>query len=265
MNLNEQISRIKSMMGLIIENKDYNVKWIEPTEKYFIQELDEFFRVIKYSKQPGGYLHPKNIKIMIRLIPNTLTKFAKLVQKKAKDLLPNNLQNVIIKSKNDVIKILNNIKEDKLVSTDTGMFSESLIKLIPICEELKKDSECREEGLKLFKTGKPIDWSNKKINQTGHMGKISNFPEYKIKDTSNPKQLLKQIEKNKNLSGFLYNVQQFMKPNTKNIPMPFVVKFPSGHSDGKTYSLIGGHKRSSIAIQLGIPIKVWYIDLTKLT
>jgi hypothetical protein len=243
------------------ENIDYNVEWIEPTEEYFIQELDEFFRVIKYSKQPGAYLHPSNIKIMMKLIPTTLTKFAELVQEKAPDLLPTNLQKLSIKSKNNLIKILTNIKEDELVKTDAGMFSESLMKLIPICQELKKDPRCREEGLELFGMGEVVNWSEEEILQTGHMGKISSFDEYGIDDTSDPEQLLKQVETNPNLSGFLHNVQQFIKPGVKVLPMPFVVKFPSGHGDGKIYSLIGGHKRSSIAIQLGIPIKVWFIDL----
>ena len=44
--------------------------------------------------------------------------------------------------------------------------------------------------------------------------------------------------------------------------MKWIKTFESYHDDGKIYSCIGGHKRSSIAIQLGIPLKVWLIDLT---
>jgi len=201
---------------------------------------------------------------MLQLIPNTLNKFVELVQEKSKDLLPINLQKLKIETEDDLIKILTNLREDKLIKTDAGSYSEYLMKLIPICNELKEDLKCREEGLKLFRSGKPVDWSEEKINQTGHMGKMSDFPEYNIKDTSDTDELLKQVESNPNLSGFIYNINQFIKSGIKSLPMPFVVRFPSGHGDGKIYSLIGGHKRSSVAIQLGIPMKVWFIDLTEL-
>lgn len=240
---------------------NYNVTWIEPTREYFNQELDEFFRVIKYSKNPGGYLHPKNLPVMLKLIPKTLTKFAELVIEKAKDLLPEELQNISLNRQN-IFEVLSNISEDKLTKTDSGSFSKSLMSLMPICEELKNDADCRDEGLKLFNLGKVQDWSDDKIKETGHIGKISSFSEYNIEDTDNPRQLLKAINKNKNLKGFLHSGEQFLKKGEKKIPMPFVIKFPSGHGNGKIYSCIGGHKRSSVAIQLGIPMKVWLIDLT---
>ena len=40
------------------------------------------------------------------------------------------------------------------------------------------------------------------------------------------------------------------------------MRLPSGGEKGNEYILIGGHKRSTAAIQLGIPITVWFIDLT---
>ena len=261
------VKKINKTMKYLIEYKSffenvtpYTVNWTEPDREYFNQELDEFFRTIKYSKNPGGYLHPANLNTMIQLIPKTLTKFAELIVEKHKELIPNHLQN--IEPKSNLVEVLSNIQEDKLTKTDSGAFSKTLMALIPICEELKKDPECRAEGLKLFKMGQAQDWSEKKINQTGHMGKISSFPEYNIKDTNNPKELLKLVASNKNLNGFLYNVKQFLKPGIIELPMPFVIKFPSGHADGKIYSCIGGHKRSLIAIQLGIPLTVWLIDLT---
>lgn len=241
---------------------NYNVDWTEPDEEYFNQELDEFFRTIKYSKNPGGYLHPANLQTMIQLIPKTLTKFAELVLVKHKELIPTHLRKTKLNTEIDLLEVLSNIKEDKLTKTNSGAFSKTLMALIPICEELKKDPECRAEGLKLFKMGLAQDWSETKIKQTGHMGKISSFPEYNIKDTNDPAELLKLVASNKKLDGFLYNVKQFLKPGVKKIPMPFVIKFPSGHDEGKIYSCIGGHKRSSIAIQLGIPLTVWLIDLT---
>ena len=41
MNLQEQISRIQSMMGLNEISNPYSITWLEPTKEYFTQELDE--------------------------------------------------------------------------------------------------------------------------------------------------------------------------------------------------------------------------------
>ena len=251
------------------QKKDYNVVWIEPTDDYIEQELDEFFRTIRFSKNVGGYFHPDNLDIMMKSIPKTLTKFAELVYEKANHLLPKNFNS---KSTKDILR---NIKEDELKITDKGAFSKTLMDLIPICEELKKDKECRIEGIKLLKGGKAVVWGEDEISETNNMGKLSDFPEYGFDDTDDPKNLLNQIELKKidgsdeisstktamsNLQGFSHNIQNFMKPGIKELPMPFVFRFPSGDRGGKTYSLFGGHKRSSVALQLGIPIKVWFID-----
>ena len=274
MNLQENINRIREMMGLVTEETNqYKVEWELPTDEYISQELDEFFRVIRFSKKTGGYLHPSNLDIMLNVIPKTLEKFAELVYDKANHLLPKNFNSTSTKD------ILTNIKEDKLKVTDKGSFSQTLMDLMPICEELKKDSECRTEGIELLKNGVVVDWTKDKIKKTSHMGKLSDFPEYDIKNTEDPKHLLTQI-KNKiekdgsdkttsektamsNLQGFLYNIKNFTNEGEKKLPMPFVFHFPSGDENGKIYSLFGGHKRSSVALQLGIPIKVWLIDLTK--
>lgn len=242
----------------------YNILWTQPTEDYMVQELDEFFRVIRFSKNPGGYLHPSNLDVMMKVMPITLTKFAELIHQKASHLLPKYLN---LESTKD---ILLNIKEQELKVTPEGYFSSTLMDLMPICEELKKNTECRNEGIRLLKTGREVEWSEDKVEQTTYMGKLSDFAEYGFQDTDDPVQILKQIKdkienkSNNNLKGFLKNIETFMTEGIKELPMPFVFRYPSGGIGGKIYSLFGGHKRSSVALQLGIPIKVWFIDLTKM-
>ena len=41
MNLQENISRIRSMMELNEVSNPYSITWLEPTREYFSQELDE--------------------------------------------------------------------------------------------------------------------------------------------------------------------------------------------------------------------------------
>ena len=73
----------------------------------------------------------------------------------------------------------------------------------------------------------------------------------------------KLIKGNKNiLQQFLSNGLILNYSLTTELPAPFVVKYYTKKND-KDYVLIGGFKRSSIALEMGIePIKVWFIDLT---
>ena len=66
--------------------------------------------------------------------------------------------------------------------------------------------------------------------------------------------------------GYIYNLETYMEFAKRgeeiSMPAPFVIKLPVS-PEQKEYNLIGGHKRSVTALQLGIePIKVWLIDLT---
>jgi hypothetical protein len=41
------------------------------------------------------------------------------------------------------------------------------------------------------------------------------------------------------------------------------MSLPNGGREGNMYTLIGGHKRSTVARQLNVPVDVWFIDLSK--
>jgi len=40
------------------------------------------------------------------------------------------------------------------------------------------------------------------------------------------------------------------------------MKLKTGGRDNNDYTLIGGHKRSTVALQLNLPITAWFIDLS---
>lgn len=107
-------------------------------------------------------------------------------------------------------------------------------------EVLLKDKQSQKEGFNLFNKGKMEPWDEEKINSTSNMG--------------NKKTWLSK--------GYEKNIKDFEKEKTRELPPPFVMRLPSGGIKGNEYILIGGHKRSTAAIQLGVPVTVWFIDLT---
>ena len=107
------------------------------------------------------------------------------------------------------------------------------------------------------------EWPDDKINKTFYMGSFKKlFPKI-FKDTTSSG-LIKQMKgkTEPHFKGYEKNIQDFRKEKERTLPSPFVMKLPSGGREGNEYTLIGGHKRSTVASQLNIPIKVWFIDLT---
>jgi len=218
MNLQEQISRIQSMMGLIIEDdqKTYKVEWLKPTPEYFKRELDELLgNDARFSE--NEFFHPQNYDLMYSLFPHTFKMIAE--HSKGSD----------IDNEQETKDILLNKKIPDLMD-DWDDFKKVLL----------KDKQSQREGFNLFNKGKMEPWDEEKINSTFHMG--NKIP--------------------RNFKGYEKNIKDFKKEQTRELPPPFVMRLPSGGIKGNEYNLIGGHKRSTAAIQLGIPITVWFIDLT---
>jgi hypothetical protein len=105
-------------------------------------------------------------------------------------------------------------------------------------------------------------WDDEKINTTFYMGNFSkNFPDM-FKDTTSSG-LLKQMGDDVNLQGYSKNIENFRNDRNLQLPPPFVMSLPNGGREGNMYTLIGGHKRSTVARQLNVPVDVWFIDLSK--
>ena len=252
-NLQEQISRMKSIMGLNEVTNPYRVNWEEPTKEYFIQELDELLgNEMRFSK--AEFFHPDNYDLMYSLFPYTFKTIAE------------HSKGEPVESDEEIKEILLD-KEIRDLMGDWGKFRHIL----------KKDPKAQKEGINFFNMGNMKVWKGTdpetqeyvdNIDNTFYMGKVGSFmewnPEYKDTTSSG---LIKQFDE-PNLKGYQGNIKDYRdsakQGEERSLPAPFVIKLPTNNREGKEYILIGGHKRSATALQLGVePIKVWLIDLTK--
>jgi len=238
MNLQEQIHRIKSMMGINEVTNPYSVDWIIPTEEYFTQELDELLgNNMRFSKDE--FFHPQNYDTVYSLFPHTFKMIAE-------------------HSKGDNIESEEEIKEI-LVGKE---ISELMDDWNEFRSTLMSDKESQMEAFNLFRMGTMEHWDDEKINTTFYMGNFSkNFPDM-FKDTTSSG-LLKQMGDDVNLQGYSKNIENFRNDRNVELPPPFVMSLPNGGREGNMYTLIGGHKRSTVARQLNVPVDVWFIDLSK--
>ena len=243
MNLQEQISKIKSMMGLNEVSNPYSITWLEPTKEYFIQELEELLgNNMRFSKDE--FFHPQNYDLMYSIFPHTF----KMIAEHAKG------------SEIDDEQEIKDILLDKEISDlmdDWDDFRKVLL----------KDKESQREGFNLFNRGRMEEWEDEKINNTFYMGRFSKVFPGALKDTTSSG-LIKQMtgedgEVKSYHKGYVDNIEGLRDERHRELPAPFVMKLPSSGREGNEYTLIGGHKRSTIANQLNVPISVWFIDLSQ--
>ena len=260
MNLQEQTNRIKQMMGLLTElTNPYKVEWLEPTQEYFTQELSELLgNPVRFTEKE--FFNPDNYDTVYGIMPNTFKTIAEFV--KCED----------VESENEIKDILLNQNMISLVKKEERWNE--------LKDILMNDQQCIKEGYDFFSRGQMTLWKGTdpetgehidNVNNTDYMGELTSFLE-PLKKTVSSKMSsdLKRFgdeEGNKDLHAFAGNIDQYRefakKGETRELPAPFVVKYYTKKND-KDYVLIGGFKRSSIALQMGIePIKVWFIDLTK--
>jgi hypothetical protein len=237
------IDMIKLVTLLKEITNPYSVEWVEPDTAYFTQELSELLgNEMRFSKKE--FFHPQNYDLMYSLFPHTFKMIAE--HSKGSE----------VENKQEIKDILLN-KEISDLMNDWGDFRHTLM----------KDSEAKKEALSLFKKGKMEEWPDDKINKTFYMGAFKKLFPKMFKDTTSSG-LMKQMkgetgETEPHFKGYEKNIQDFRNEKHRKLPAPFIMKLPSGGREGNEYTLIGGHKRSTIAHQLNIPIKVWFIDLIK--
>ena len=258
MNLQENIQRIREMMGILTEvTNPYKVEWLEPTKEYFTQELSELLgNEMRFSK--GEFFNPDNYYQMYSLFPHTFKMIAE--HSKGEE----------VESNEEIKEILLN-KEVYELMDDWGDFRHILM----------KDTESQKEGFNFFNKGEMKLWKGTEpetgeyidnTDKTFYMGKLGKFmewdPDYKDTTTGGFTKQYKDSEYEDQLGGYIGNIEQqkefAIEGKVRQLPAPFVIKLNTNEREGNEYILIGGHKRSTIALQMGIePIKVWLIDLTK--
>ena len=139
--------------------------------------------------------------------------------------------------------------------------------------------EIRKEAFNLIKSAAKMglqDWSLDKVKQTGNMGDLSQVfgtnsgkggwkgklkLEAGVEGITKMKELIGSSSEpgfDDTLKAYLRNFDELVNEKSITKPAPFIINLKN--TDGKPYHLIGGHKRSTIALQLGIPVKALFIE-----
>ena len=257
-NLQEQISRMKSMMGLNEISNPYKVDWEYPTQEYFTQELSELLgNPGRFNSQE--FFNPDNYDTIYNIMSNTFKTIAEFVKGEE------------IENESEIKEILLNQNVTETIVSGEGEWDE-------LKDILMNDPQCIEEGYKFFGLGEMKVWKGtdpetgeyvNNVDNTDYMGKITDFlwqksPEKGVSSRVSQKLKDSGEEDPKRLAGNIDQYRDYARRGEERIlPPAFVVKYFT-QKEGNDYVLIGGFKRTSTALQMGIePIKVWYIDITK--
>jgi len=223
----------------------YSIEWQAPDDKLINQEMHELFNNCEF------FFIKKNFDKVFSIMPN----FYFYVVKKYLGKETTNkeeIRNLVVGKNPDSIGM----------GSDIEKFKEN------------PPQEIKKEAFTLIKSGNLVDW-NAKVEETGNMGDLTQVFGPKsgkggIKGSVSFKSGVEGIEDlrgrlNKDLSKlsadlerYLITYDELVKEKSITKPAPFIINLKN--DDGKPYHLIGGHKRSTIALQLGIPVKAWYIQ-----
>jgi hypothetical protein len=148
----------------------------------------------------------------------------------------------------------------------------------PDMDGFKEDPplEIRREAFNLIKSGMLEDWSPDKVELTGNMGDLTqifgpNSGKGGIKGKISFKSGVEGIEDLRSrletdlapisgdMANYLKTYDTLVKDKSISLPAPFIINLENDDEEPNQYHLIGGHKRSTVALQLGIPVKAWFI------
>jgi hypothetical protein len=140
--------------------------------------------------------------------------------------------------------------------------------------KLNPPADIKKEVFNLIKSGKLQDWSLDEVKKTGNMGDLTqvfgpNSGKGGFKSKISFKSGVEGIEdlrsrlktdlapNSKDMERYLFTYDELVKEKSISKPAPFIINLKN--TEGKPYHLVGGHKRTTVALQLGIPVKAWYI------
>ena len=225
--------------------ENYSIEWLAPDDELINQEMHEllnnceFFFIEEnfdrvFSKMPSFYFY--------------IVK--KYLGKETTD-------------KEEIRKLVVGKNPDSIgMGPDMGKFKEN------------PPEEIRKEAFNLIKSGKLIDWNE--VDQTGNMGDLTQVfgpksrkggwkgklkLEAGVEGMTKMKKLIGSSSEpgfDDTLKAYLRNFDELVNEKSITKPAPFIINLKN--TDGKPYHLIGGHKRSTIALQLGIPVKALFIE-----
>lgn len=224
----------------------YSINWEIPSEEYFEQEFTELLgNPIRFRY--AEFFHPQNFELIYALMPKTFEIIAEFYGGEGAD----------------VRKTLkgNDVVHDDITGTKSDKRWNELRNI------LLNNSETREEARNIFRKGKLVDWGKEDVKRTSYMGTLRDLhggwdPEElgKTKMVSSKVIANLRARDDKYAEGITGNMERLREKRSVSLPPPFILKLPYSETP---YILIGGHKRSTAALQMRIPVKVWLIDLTQ--
>ena len=230
------------------EDSKFNITWKEPTDKYIKSEMHELFNNV------GIFLKEENFDKVYAKLPSLFHHIAeKYLKNDTKD-----------------VKEIRNLLAGKNIDQ---------IGLGPYMKDIKENptEEMKKEAFNLIKSGEMVEWKTDLISQTGNMGDLTQVFGLKSgrsgwmgelefdKGVEGINQLQKLLDTGFSKPGFdfvakgyLRNYDDLLSEKSITRPAPFILNV--GETTEKPYHLIGGHKRSCIALQLGLPVTAWRIN-----
>jgi hypothetical protein len=228
----------------------FNITWERPTDEYIKEEMHELFNNVSI------FLKEENFDKVYAKLPSLFHHIAeKYLKNDTKD-----------------VKEIRNLLAGK---------NTEQIGLEPYMDDIKENptEEMKKEAFTLIRSGEKVEWITDLISKTGNMGDLTevfdNARNSGRKDWMGKVNFDKGVEGINQLQelldsgfsepgfeyvakGYLRNYDELLAKKTISKPAPFILNV--GETTEKPYHLIGGHKRSCIALQLGLPVTAWSIN-----
>lgn len=227
----------------------YSIEWKAPDDKLINQEMHELLNNCEF------FFIKENFDKVFSKMPNFYFYIVKKYLKKETT------------DKEEIRKLVVG-KNPDIIGMGPDMDGDDSFKKNP-------PEEIRKEAFNLIKSGKIQDWSLDKVKQTGNMGDLTQVfgPNSgkggfkgKVSFTNGIEgieDLRSRLEtdlapNSADMERYLITYDELVKDKSISKPAPFIINLKN--TDGDPYHLVGGHKRSTIALQLGIPVKAWFIE-----
>ena len=224
----------------------YSISWQKPTDELINQEMHELLNNCEF------FLIEENFDKVFSKIPSFYFYIVKKYLKKETTDKEESRGLVVGKTIDDI---------------GMGNDMESF--------KLNPPVDIRKEAFNLIKSGKLQDWSLDKVKQTGNMGDLTqvfgpNSGKGGIKGKLSFTKGIEGIEDlrsrlktdlapiSADVERYLITYDELVKDKSISKPAPFIINLKN--TDGDPYHLVGGHKRSTIALQMGIPVEAWFIE-----
>jgi len=229
----------------------FEITWKKPDDKTILSELHELINNMELFFKPENFdkVYNKIPSVFHYVVKNYLKKDTTDAEEIKKLLLNKNPES-FGEFKKDIVGAPN----------DKGVIEGG-------------DPTCIKEVSDFIKSCKVVTWNN--VDSTGNMGDLTKIfgPasgkggwkgsfQVKNKGVKGIEELISALPTcpiKADVERYLITYDDLIKNNGKiSLPTPFVINLKD--NDGNPFRLIGGHKRSTIALQLGIPVQVLFIE-----